>query len=44
MDIISGIERTVTILVNALEPLLDQDVLGGLIIVLVLLVVLGKAD
>jgi len=44
LDILGALERTFSLIVNVLEPLVSNDVLGGLVIVLVLLVVLGRGE
>jgi len=44
LDIIGGLSRTFNLILAVVEPLIEGDVLGGLSIVLVLLVVLGKTE
>ena len=44
MDIVGALERTFSLIFSVVEPLGSNDVLGGLLIVLVLVAVLGKGE
>jgi len=44
MDILGTLGRTLSLILSILEPLIDGDVLSGLLIMLVLIVFLGQGE